>query len=251
MSPSREPGPALHVFVDDVEAPRLDDGDRHHLVHVLRARPGEAVTASDGAGGFVPCRVRAEGALEPVGAVGRVDPPRPALSVGIALTKGGRLELAVQKLTELGVERILPFRAARSVVRWDDEGAARRLQRLRRVAREASMQSRRLHLPQVEPVSDFATVASLPGAALAAGDGDPPSLDRPLVLIGPEGGWAPEELGRDLPRVALGPHVLRAETAAMAAGALLAALRGGVVGPAGRPSPTGAGGAGTAESERW
>ena len=155
--------------------------------------------------------------------------------MGIALTKGARLEVAVQKLTELGVERILPFTAVRSVVRWDADGARRRLRRLQRVAREASMQSRRLHLPQVEPVTDFAAVASLPGAAMTEPGGVPPSLEHAILLIGPEGGWAPEELGQRLARVRLGPHVLRAETAAMAAGALLVGLRNRVVGPVRHP----------------
>lgn len=191
--------------------------------------------ASDGVGGFLLCRLTREGKLEPDGELGRVEPPHPTLAVGVALTKGARLEIAVQKLTELGVERILPFTAVRSVVRWDADGAQRRLRRLQRVAREASMQSRRLHLPQVEPVTDFAAVASLPGAALTEPGGSPPSLERPILLIGPEGGWAPEELGRGLPRVRLGPHVLRAETAAITAGGLLVGLRNRLVGPVRHP----------------
>ncbi|TMK82626.1 MAG: RNA methyltransferase, partial [Actinobacteria bacterium] len=67
------------------------------------------------------------------------------------------------------------------------------------------------------------------GAALAEPDGDAPSLDRPLVLVGPEGGWTEEEASAPLARVGLGPTVLRAETAAVAAGTLLCALRAGVV----------------------
>jgi RsmE family RNA methyltransferase len=72
----------------------------------------------------------------------------------------------------------------------------------------------------------------MPGAAMADRGGVPPTLDLPLLLIGPEGGWAGHEQALDLPRVALGTHVLRAETAAVVAGAMLAGLRGGIVGPA-------------------
>jgi len=91
------------------------------------------------------------------------------------------------------------------------------------------MQSRRVRLPVVEDVADFASVASRPGAALAVRHGDPPSLRWPLLVVGPEGGWSPEEAAAPLPQIGLGPHVLRAETAALVAGALLAALRSGLV----------------------
>ena len=76
----------------------------------------------------------------------------------------------------------------------------------------------------------IADVAARPGATLADVDGEPPSLDRPTVLVGPEGGWSPGELGAGLPRTRLGIHVFRAETAAITAGALLVALRENLVG---------------------
>jgi 16S rRNA (uracil1498-N3)-methyltransferase len=137
----------------------------------------------------------------------------------------------VQKLTELGADGIVPFVAARSVVRWQpgDERAARHVERLRRVAREAASQSRRNWLPVIEEVTTFDEVARLPGAALADISGDAPTPPYGIVLVGPEGGWAPEELATGLPRVKLGAHVLRVETGAVAAGALLGALRAGLV----------------------
>lgn len=223
-----DPDAAAHVFVADLDEPQLDPADRHHLVEVRRLRRDETVTASDGSGRWRPCRL-SSGELVPCGDVVRVESPRPALTVAIALTKGGRVEVAVQKLTELGIDRVVPFVAARSVARWPEHGADRRLQRLRRVAREAAMQSRRATVPQVAPLSDFAAVAALPGAALAERHGEPPTLGRAVLLVGPEGGWAPEELTRGLPRVDLGPQVLRAETAAIAGAALLVGLRAGVV----------------------
>jgi 16S rRNA (uracil1498-N3)-methyltransferase len=139
--------------------------------------------------------------------------------------------VAVQKLTELGVDRILLFPARRSVARWDGDRADRHLARLRRVAREAAMQSRRAHLPVVGPLTDLPTVLALPGAALADPAGAVPTLDHPTIVVGPEGGFDDDERALAARTVRLGPFVLRAETAAMAAGALLAGLRDGLVVP--------------------
>jgi RsmE family RNA methyltransferase len=96
------------------------------------------------------------------------------------------------------------------------------------------MQSRRVYLPEVTPLFEFAEMlGSLPAgrAAMAQPGGRPISLDMPTVLVGPEGGWEPAELEVGLPTVALGPTRLRAETAAIVAGALLCALRSGLVAP--------------------
>ncbi|CAN5800802.1 16S rRNA (uracil(1498)-N(3))-methyltransferase [soil metagenome] len=220
---------SVHVFVADLEAPELAEEDRHHVLSVLRIRPGERLTASDGDGRWRACSLARNGRIEPDGEIVTVKPPRPALTVGIALTKGSRPELVVQKLTELGIERIVPFVAARSVVRWEGERASRHLVRLRRVAREASMQCGRVTLPAVEDLTAFATAAGRPGVAMARVGGDPPSLARPSVLVGPEGGWAQEELDLPLPAVGLGSLVLRAETAAITAAALLTGMRLGLV----------------------
>ena len=214
-----------HAFVDDLEDPRLAVADHHHLERVLRLAVGDAVTVSDGRGGWRACRFGAE--LEPIGPV-VVDPaPEPPVSVAFAIVKGDRPEWAVQKLTEVGVDRIIAFTADRSVVRWAGERAERHIERLRRIAREAAMQSRRTRLPVVEGVATFAEVSGRPGAALADGNGRAPCLDHTLVLIGPEGGWSDSERGLDLPHIRLGETVLRAETAAVAAGVLLTALRPG------------------------
>ena len=195
---------------------------------MLRLRPGDPLTVSDGAGGRRACRFGP--ALEPVGEVETVPRPQPQVTVAFAVVKGQRPEWAVQKLTEIGVDRIVPLLSARSVVRWPAGEAGAQVVRLRRVAREASMQSRRVWLPAVDVVTPFAAIAAEPGAAVAHPGGAPPSLDNPLVLIGPEGGWDEAEVadaGRVL--VGLGPSVLRTETAAVVAGTLLCALRAGVV----------------------
>ena len=219
------------VFVADLEAPVLAVADHHHLARVRRLRTGDPLVLADGRGGWrravfadLEPEVRGDVIIEPL--VG------PAVSVAFALVKGGRPELAVQKLTELGVEHLRPFVAARSVVRWDSARAESGQARLERVALEAAMQSRRATLPVVHPVASFAHVAALAGACRADRGGGPPTLQRPLVLVGPEGGWDDAERAVDLPVVALGSGVLRAETAAIAAGVVLTALRAGLVAPA-------------------
>ena len=220
---------AAHAFVSDLAVPELAPDERHHLERVLRLRAGEDVTVSDGAGRWRRCRFGET--LEPVGDIQHDERPLPTVTIAVALTKGERLDWAVQKLTELGVDRIVPMAAARSVVRWDADRAAQHTERLRRIARAAAMQSRRTRLPAVEDVHSFADAAALAGAVLAEPGGPGPSLDHPVVLVGPEGGWSQEEAATDVSRVGLGATVLRTETAAVAAGALLCALRIGLVGP--------------------
>ena len=220
--------PAL-AFVDDLDQPELNRDDHHHLSRVLRLAPGTVIALADGAG-----RWRAAHLAErpqPCGPVHHDPAPTPALTVAFAPVKGERPEWVVQKLTELGVDRIVPFLAERSVVRWDAERGARQVARWRKVAREAAMQCRRTRLPEVAALADTAAVAALPGASRADRDGEPPSLARPALLVGPEGGWSPAERALLAGATRLGEHVLRAETAAVAAGAVLAALRAGLVGP--------------------
>lgn len=222
---------AAHLFVADLDDPVLDDGDRHHVERVLRLRPGEVVSLSDGAGGWRTARLGDGGSLD-VGSELRRD-PRPAfpVTVGFALVKADRSDWVVQKLTECGVDRIVPFTASRSVVRWDADKAARRVERWRAIAREAAMQSRRSWLPEIAGVTGFEEALASVGGTIADAGGV--ALDAPLggTLVGPEGGWADTERTAATKRVALGSHVLRAETAAVAAGVLLCALREGIVGP--------------------
>lgn len=207
----------------DLDTLVVADADHHHLSRVLRLRPGDPLTASDGAGAWR--RGRFASPLEPAGEIVRDERPAPEITIAFALVKGERPELVVQKLTEVGVDRIVPFVAERSVVRWEPEKTVRQLERLTTVAREAAMQSRRTFLPTVEPVVDFAAVARRSGAARADRDGTAPTLAHPLVLIGPEGGWSDAERDEVVPAVTLGSTVLRAETAAIVAGAMLCGLR--------------------------
>ncbi len=213
---------AAHVLVADVDAPMLDDATVHHLRRVLRLRDGEPITVTDGAGSwrggaFVRDR------LEPDGQVNVEPKPEPLLTLATALPKGERAEWLVQKTTEIGVDRIVLVDADRSVVRWDGDRTTRNLDRLRRIAAEAAMQSRRVWLPEIDglrPVGDVldGMVAAEPGGrALRSSD--------VAIAVGPEGGWTDDELALAGDRISLGPHVLRVETAAVVAATLMVANR--------------------------
>ena len=229
---------AAHVFVDDLDAPSLADADRHHIERVLRLRAGETVTVSDGAGGVRTTILRAGLELEPTGEAAHHPPPSPPIAVGFALVKGDRPDWIVQKLTECGVDRIVPFIAARSVVKWDATKAARHVERWRDIARESAMQSRRVWLPEVADVAGYREALAAVDGTIADAGGEPPRLPPGEsggcgLLVGPEGGWSDEERRAATRRVRLGAHVYRAETAAVAAGVLLCALRIELVAPQG------------------
>ncbi|HEX3793476.1 MAG TPA: RsmE family RNA methyltransferase [Acidimicrobiales bacterium] len=240
---------ASQVFVEDPAQPLLAADDAHHLSRVLRLRAGEEVIAADGLGHWVRTRwTGAEGsALEPVseaagpggdGTVQFETPASPVLTVAFAPTKGERPEWVVQKLTELGVDRIVPLISDRSVVRWEGDRGTKAVERLRRVAREAAGQCRRVWLPTVTEVVRFDDLAGLAGpgqVVLAQLSGDRPRESHQVVAVGPEGGWSTEELESGLPTVGFGLSVLRAETAAVTAGALMVSLRTGTVAAVGAP----------------
>ena len=219
--PDGQGGP--HGYVTALDEPALVDEDRHHLARVLRLRDGDSLTVGDGLGRWRPARFGSDLRIDGAGV--EVPAPSRTVAVGFALIKGGRPELVVQKLTELGVDRILPLAAERSVVRWGETKVASQYERMVRVAREAGMQSRRVRLPEVTPV---APVLSLFDAAMAEPGGEALDADVDVLLVGPEGGWTPEEL-RERRRINLGSTILRAETAAIVAGVLLVALRDGRV----------------------
>ncbi len=224
---------AAHVFVESLATPELNNDDQHHLGRVLRLRAGESVSVSDGHGAWRVCRFAAGDVLEPDTEITHEPVPTVSIAIGFALPKGDRPEWIVQKLTEIGVDRIAVLHTQRSIVRWDADRAERNLAKLHKVAREAAMQSRRVWLPAIEgPVALSWLTPSVVGAvvapaavALAEPDGSPLTLATPTVLIGPEGGWTEEELGAYPSHVRLGPSVLRVETAALVAAAQLGALR--------------------------
>jgi 16S rRNA (uracil1498-N3)-methyltransferase len=225
------------VFVDDPLSPVLTRDDAHHLLDVLRLRPGESVIASDGVGSWIGCRVSSaakdrkqvseDAVLIVEGDLVFQPKPDPEVVVAFVPAKGDRPEWVVQKLTELGVDRIIPIHSHRSVVRWEGDRATKAVDRLRRVAREASGQCRRAWLPELDEVSSLEELEPRTGYPLYLGnpDGEPPSRSHRMIAIGPEGGWDDQELSCSSGTVGLGPTVLRSETAALVAGTLLCALR--------------------------
>jgi 16S rRNA (uracil1498-N3)-methyltransferase len=233
--------------VADPARPVLTPSDLHHLTRVLRLRGGEEVVAGDGRGAWCLCRFRGgpadeRGALEPDGAVRHEAPEPVPVTVAFAPAKGDRPEWVVQKLTEVGVDRIVVLDADRSVVRWEGERAQKAVSRLERVASEAAAQSRRVWLPDILPPQPLSEAAgALLGLALAERGGAAPGPAVRGLAVGPEGGWSPAERALGLEMVGLGEHVLRAETAAVAAAVLLCAGRsqrraGGAVGPSAIPA---------------
>lgn len=216
------------VYVDDLDRPRLDGDDHHHLARVRRVRDGDPIIVGDGRGHWRPARMHGD-SPQPTGEPTEAIRPEPELTIAFGLSKGHKPDWTVQKLTEIGIDRIVVFTAGRSIVRWDDDRRDAARIRFERIAREAARQSRRAHLPTIDPITDFAGAAAHPGACRADRQGGAPDLARPVVLIGPEGGWDPAEVASNLPVIGLGPGVLRAETAAIVAGGVLAALRSGLV----------------------
>ena len=227
--PTHRDGPM--AFVASLEAPELEPHDHHHFAKVLRVAVGEPMVVSDGAGRWR--RALFAEHPEPVGEIAEVHAPGRSLAVGFALLKGDKPEWVAQKLTELGIDRIVPFTSDHCAVRWKGERGAREVERLRRVARAAAMQCRRTRLPVVEEATTFAelrhanpspVIADAEGGGLFdPGDEAPPTF----VLIGPEGGWSDDERSAGLRSVRIAEHVLRADTAAVTVGALLAARRDG------------------------
>lgn len=211
-------GSAAHVLVGDVAAPSPTDDALHHLLRVLRLRDGEPVTVTDGAGRWRPCAIAGR-AIVAVGDIESVPRPAPVLTVAVAPPKGDRLEWLVAKCTEVGVDRIVLLATERSVVRWKGERADRQLDRLGRVAVEASMQSRRVWLPEITGPLPAADV--LIDAVAAEPGGRPLSPGDVTVAVGPEGGWSPSELAMAIESVTLGDQILRVETAAVAASVLM------------------------------
>jgi len=215
------------------------DGDEgFHAANVRRTRRGEQLDLSDGAGTVAHCEVTevAKGRLSARVLDRRVvAPPSPTVTVAQALPKSDRSELAIELATEAGADAFVAWQAARCVARWD--GAARVDKGVRRwqaVARAASRQSRRPHIPTVEGLVTTAQLAAAAGpTTLVLHESATVSLtELPLadavsltLVVGPEGGVAEEELAAlteaGALAVRLGPTVLRTSTAAaVALGAL-------------------------------
>ncbi|BBA97359.1 putative protein involving differentiation [Actinacidiphila reveromycinica] len=224
---------------------RLDGPEGRHAVSVRRLQVGEEVVLTDGAGRG------ASGAVSAVTGKDVLDvevralrtEPAPPVSVTVvqALPKGDRGELAVETMTEAGVDAVVPWAAARCVTQWRGERGAKSLAKWRSTAREAAKQARRLRFPSVGDQvttrqlcallaeADFAGVLHEEGAAPLA-RAELPATGSVLLVVGPEGGVAPEELAAFAEAGAaayrLGPTVLRTSTAGVAAVSLLMSRTG-------------------------
>ena len=220
------------------------DGDEgFHAATVRRIRPGEELMLGDGAGALGRCVVEQagrDGLRARVVERWQVPPVQPPVTVVQALPKSERSELAIELATEAGADSLVAWQAARCVARWDGARAEKGLRRWRSVARAAAQQSRRAYLPSVEGVLSTAALTQRIGDQVAAGgtvlalheSADEPLTDLRLaqaksvtLVVGPEGGIAPDELaefaGAGAIAVRLGPTVLRTSTAAaVALGAL-------------------------------
>lgn len=222
----------------------LDGPEGRHAAAVRRLAPGEELVIADGQGEAAACVVETVQGKESLTLriVRRwTEPqPQPRIVLAQALIKGDRGELAVELATETGVDVIVPWRAGRSIVKWEDgPRGAKALARWRSTAREAAKQSRRARVPDVtEPATtrqlaelirkSAATVILDAAAQAGIRDLDLPAEGDLVLVVGPEGGISKSEsdtlcaAGAQVAR--LGPTVLRASTAAAAAIAALGVL---------------------------
>jgi 16S rRNA (uracil1498-N3)-methyltransferase len=220
------------------------EGDEgFHAATVRRIRCGEELILGDGVGGLARCMVEQagrDGVRARVLDRWQVPPVHPPVTVIQALPKAERSELAIELATEAGADALVAWQASRCVARWDGARADKGLRRWRAVARAAAQQSRRGYIPSVDGVLSTATLAQLIGDVVSSGGtvlalhesatGQPTDLGLAqaksvMLVVGPEGGIAPDELATliDAGAVAvrLGPTVLRTSTAAaVALGAL-------------------------------
>lgn len=238
---------ATLFYVDalpDTGALAVVGGDEgFHAATVRRIRPGEQLVLGDGAGGLARCVVEhagRDGLRARVLGRWSVAPGRPPVTVVQALPKSERSELAIEMATEAGADAFVAWQAARCVASWDGARVDKGLRRWRAVARSAARQSRRAHIPPVDGVLSTAAltqwigdVVATGGMALALHESAAGQLTNlglaqaksVMLVVGPEGGIAPDELATmtaaGAMAVRLSPTVLRTSTAAaVALGAL-------------------------------
>lgn len=222
----------------------LDGPEGRHAVSVKRLRPGEHVILTDGRGRWADGAVKSAEGKDRLVVTGletiREEPPeQPRITVVQALPKGDRGELAVETMTETGVDAIVPWAASRCITQWKGDRGAKALAKWRATAREAGKQSRRVRFPEIADAATTRQVAALlakadfaavlhedrgyPGEPLATAE--LPAEGEIVLVVGPEGGVSPEELAlfdeAGATAYRLGRSVLRTSTAGTAATALL------------------------------
>jgi 16S rRNA (uracil1498-N3)-methyltransferase len=223
----------------DADVIVLTGAEGRHAATVRRIRAGERADVADGNGMIAECVVTAAGSGQVellVRARRQVPVPQPRIAVVQAIPKGDRAELAVETMTEVGVDVIVPWQAERCVARWPAERAAKSLARWRSTAREAAKQARRAQVPEVTSLASSADVAARITAAaggilLEPGGSDSlarlplPDAGDIVLVVGPEGGVSPAEAAAFTEAGAvparLGASVLRTSTAGAVAAAVL------------------------------
>ncbi|MEX2538250.1 MAG: RsmE family RNA methyltransferase [Actinomycetota bacterium] len=226
-----EPGQLSGAVVE------LTGDEAHHAARVLRVRRGEPITVADGTGCVAEAVVSRVGSTveAEVRSVRTVPPPRPAITLYQAVTKGDKMDAVIEKAVEIGVLRIVPFLAERTIVRWDGSKSQRAADRWSAIARGAAKQSRSPWLTNVENViSSTGALAPREALVIALHESSSRRLrdllpdDAPEAIglvVGPEGGFDGGEL-RDLgPRgidvAGLGERILRTETAGLVAATIV------------------------------
>lgn len=224
-------------FVDEVRSgqARIEGGEAHHLTRVLRVETGQKYEISDNHDVYLAEVQAARKDLVTFSIVERLTPEEPLVQIAlyVSLVRFERLEDLLEKATELGISTFVPVQAERSE-KGLDRAAAKRMPRWQRIAREASEQSRRASLPALEPSRSFReAITGAPGLRLMLDESPAarpilsalPSIrskqDMVSLLIGPEGGWTDRERASAAAEtwlaVSLGPTILKTETAAIGA----------------------------------
>lgn len=240
----------FHIRPEAVSGDRVvfDEAETRHLVRVLRLSPGEVVQVVDGQGSEFAVRLESREGRQAVGRIlsrsdRRIESPW-SITLAQAVPKGEKMEGIVRMVTELGVARVAPLITQRVIVRLGESRWRDRQRRWQRVAREAAKQSGRSVIPVVEiprTLDEFLAGEIAAGLALCLWEGEqrrlgdildslPDSPSSALIVIGPEGGLAADEVERlrshGFRTAGLGPRILRTETAGVVAVALLQARIG-------------------------
>lgn len=217
----------------------INGEDRHHILNVMRMKIGDHIICVDPLGKIAECKITETSEFQVVADIVECKDENPELPIQITiasgLPKGDKLEWIIQKGTELGAHKFLPFAAARSVVKWDEKKSAKRVQRWQKIAKEAAEQSHRAFVPEIiNPVS-FKTLlqrSSQYDYKLVAFEDESRNGETSvfssilrkmkrgeslLILFGPEGGLSQEEIQlakeNHFSLCGLGPRILRTETA--------------------------------------
>lgn len=212
----------------------LAEADAHHLA-VRRTRIGDLITVGDGAGRILQAQIEeisSAAVCAVILSVEQLPAHRPRITVLQGLAKGSKVDWAIEKMVELGVDRVAIFASGRSVPVWDEAKGRSVLERWHRVAHAAAKQSRRAWLPVIEGPLTTAQARAMVGAGSRALVGDPRACvglkqalegdpgDEVILIVGPEGGLDQEEVAAFAAAgalaVGMGSQILRTETAGVA-----------------------------------